>query len=79
MPAMVTGGRMDPRARAELMAADQLRDKLREQYPERALIRTPWGWSSYVPHTSDEIQGTLAEIAKALEKRTPGRGQGSSG
>ena len=50
--------------RGKLAALDELRERLRAEYPDRHIWRAPWGWTA----TNPDITGpTLEELAVKLE------------
>lgn len=57
-----------------LRAMDALRDRLRAEYPDAAIIRTPWGWSGR-DRLRRELQAeTLDELEPLLKAAWPGPG-----
>ena len=48
-------------------AQDKLLLQLRQQYPDRRILRVPWGWNSYTPGREDDVYApTLYELAERL-------------
>ena len=50
-----------------LQAQDRQRERILAQYPDRRLMRVPWGWNSYTPKLEDDIYApTLDELEARL-------------
>ena len=50
-----------------LQAQDRQRERILAMWPERRLMRVPWGWNSYTPGFEDDIYApTLDELEARL-------------